>query len=319
MYKVCRSSIVLGYSSGGLSNDRRRTGFANTGLVYNQMAIFTSMRISNLLSVLVLLLLVTACGHPKGVKVFISFYAEKDLSKTKHQIEELKLPGFKELEGNKMSYGFRLDNELEGEVLDRMFTDPSQIVFAEAIDINMVYAVLPQKYEAYIELPYQYNIESKGQLAIISDVAKGNEMEAYLDSVKLANGGLPFVVHFVHRQGDVGEEMYMHVLSNEHPLELGSDLISLSIEKGEEELGPMVWLTFAEEKAAAIEKMTSENIGEYVGIIINSKVCSVPIIQSEIKGGSIQLSGKDMTQAIFKGVFYDADMDIKSIAIQVEE
>lgn len=54
---------------------------------------------------------------------------------------------------------------------------------------------------------------------------------------------------------------------------------------------PMVLIQFSDEGAQKFEKLTEENIGKPLPIILDEEVISAPIVQDKISGGSAQISG----------------------------
>lgn len=250
------------------------------------------------------------------MEVFLTFSEEKDMKLAQKKIKELELPGFYELKTENLTYGFRLNHEITGEPLNMMFEDPGQIVFAEAIDINLIFAVLPAKYKAAIE-PIDYAYGKESQIGLIKNSKIVEEIEGYLDSLDKADGGLPFIPCFLHEQNAPDDRTYVHLLSVDDQILLGDEIEHIAITK--EDWGNLVMIIFSDESASKIEKITTQNIDEYIGIIINGRVCSVPVVTDPIVEGTIQLSGEEIVESIFTGIFYKEDMDIKSIEIMVED
>lgn len=263
------------------------------------------------------LCLIIGCrSNTRGVEVFLTFYTEKDMKLAKNKIKNLELPGFYELETKSLTYGFRLNHEITGEPLGLMFDDPEQVVFAEAIDVNLILAVLPAKYMGSIS-PIDYAYGKESQIALIKDPKMVEEIKTYLDSINEVDGGLPFIPCFIKEANPVDDRTYLHLLSVDDQILLGDQIEHISITK--EDWGNLVMITFSDESASKIEEITAQNIDEYIGIVINGKVCSVPVVTDPIVGTTIQLSGEDIVENIFTGAFYDEEMGLKSIEINIED
>ncbi len=72
----------------------------------------------------------------------------------------------------------------------------------------------------------------------------------------------------------------------------GADLSKASVAFDQQKNGnPVIQLQFSEEGAEKFEKITSENIGNPLAIILDNEVISAPIVQEVISGGQAVISG----------------------------
>jgi preprotein translocase subunit SecD len=54
---------------------------------------------------------------------------------------------------------------------------------------------------------------------------------------------------------------------------------------------PVVMITFEEAAAKRFLDLTRRNIGKQITVVVNGKVISSPVIQTEVAGGVVELSG----------------------------
>lgn len=72
-----------------------------------------------------------------------------------------------------------------------------------------------------------------------------------------------------------------------------------SAKPGKDGLGhPMLDIKFTQSGAKQFAVITRQNINKQIAIIMDGKVCSAPVIRSEILGGSAQISGSFSEQEV---------------------
>lgn len=80
-------------------------------------------------------------------------------------------------------------------------------------------------------------------------------------------------------------------LVKEPAMSLGaSDILDARVSKDQEILNEYLGLTLSEKKAIEFEKITGDNIGKRLAIVVDNKVLTFPTIQAKISGGRIQIS-----------------------------
>lgn len=81
-----------------------------------------------------------------------------------------------------------------------------------------------------------------------------------------------------------------------NPILLSTDLTGADLKKAEVSFdqvasNPVVLLTFTQEGSEKFQKITKENIGKQVPILLDNEVVSAPVVQGEITGGTAQITG----------------------------
>jgi len=71
----------------------------------------------------------------------------------------------------------------------------------------------------------------------------------------------------------------------------GADLKKAEVSFDQVAANPVVVLTFSQEGSEKFQKITKENIGKNVPIVLDNEIVSAPVVQSEIIGGTAQISG----------------------------
>lgn len=84
----------------------------------------------------------------------------------------------------------------------------------------------------------------------------------------------------------------------------------------ENEMGLVIDFTMAPEAAKTWAKMTRENIGKSIGIVVDDKVFSAPTVQGEISGGKCQITGNftlaeaELFQAVLQSGYFPSPVRI---------
>jgi preprotein translocase subunit SecD len=76
----------------------------------------------------------------------------------------------------------------------------------------------------------------------------------------------------------------------------GGDLSHATVEFNAQTQAPLVGLEFTSEGADKFAKVTRENVGKPLAVILDGKVLSAPVIQGEITGGNAQITGNFSAQ-----------------------
>ncbi|MFT6820065.1 MAG: preprotein translocase subunit SecD [Myxococcota bacterium] len=87
-----------------------------------------------------------------------------------------------------------------------------------------------------------------------------------------------------------------HMLVSD-PSELGPDTVS-SARQEFTDYGPVVMVTLTPDGADAFAALTAAQVGEKIAIILDGEVVSAPIVNEEIRGGSIQIAVSDWDDAL---------------------
>lgn len=146
--------------------------------------------------------------------------------------------------------------------------------------------------------PPQGNIDENNPLvgyANSSDTAKINNY-LRLEEMKTL---IPDDMKFLWTYKPVGEDKHIHALiairsnENNEPALGGENVTSARMNFSEQNgKDPIVEMTMSLEGAQEWARITKENIGKSVAVVLDNMVYSYPTVQSEITGGRSQISGR---------------------------
>ncbi|TDQ79201.1 hypothetical protein CLV99_0633 [Sphingobacterium yanglingense] len=116
------------------------------------------------------------------------------------------------------------------------------------------------------------------------------------DSVSSTSGGFqPFTVDRVDGFYAVisftEPYPYSDVVLGDHPLVSRAEIKEAKAAVEQYQNHPIVDIEFTKEGAGKFEKLTEENIGKPIAIVVGGKVVSMPVVQGIISGGKVHISG----------------------------
>lgn len=84
---------------------------------------------------------------------------------------------------------------------------------------------------------------------------------------------------------------FQNVRLVQHPAVSKREIRKVKVDMHNHQRYPIVAIKFTKEGALNFEKVTEENIGKPLAIVIGGKVVSLPTVQQKISGGKMQISG----------------------------
>lgn len=84
---------------------------------------------------------------------------------------------------------------------------------------------------------------------------------------------------------------YSDVVLGDHPLVSRAEIKEAKAAVEQYQNHPIVDIEFSKEGAERFEKLTEENIGKPIAIVVGGKVVSMPVVQGIISGGKVHISG----------------------------
>ncbi|TDQ79182.1 hypothetical protein CLV99_0614 [Sphingobacterium yanglingense] len=84
---------------------------------------------------------------------------------------------------------------------------------------------------------------------------------------------------------------YSDVVLGDHPLVSRAEIKEAKATVEQYQNHPIVDIEFSKEGAERFEKLTEENIGKPIAIVVGGKVVSMPVVQGIISGGKVHISG----------------------------
>lgn len=84
---------------------------------------------------------------------------------------------------------------------------------------------------------------------------------------------------------------YSEVVLGDHPPVSRADIKEAKAAVEQYQNHPIVDIELTKEGAGKFEKLTEENIGKPIAIVVGGKVVSMPVVQGIISGGKVHISG----------------------------
>jgi preprotein translocase subunit SecD len=113
------------------------------------------------------------------------------------------------------------------------------------------------------------------------------EVRAVLDSASADSEQLTCV-----HQGTATRQTYEEkLIVQKKPLIDGADIKSATFQKDPLNSAPEVEVTFTARGAKRFAEVTRDHVGHRLAIIVDGKVCSAPMVQTEIAGGKAVITG----------------------------
>lgn len=124
---------------------------------------------------------------------------------------------------------------------------------------------------------------------------KKDDLQGYLNRMNAISQNVLFIpsIKEINHQGELYSEVYPCLIpTNRSTLITDRDLKSAVVEFDQQMNAHQVLITLTEKGAVKFGKLSGENVGEVLAIAINDRaVFSAPVVNGQIEGGKIFLSG----------------------------
>ncbi|MFO7614485.1 MAG: protein translocase subunit SecDF [Bacteroidales bacterium] len=183
-------------------------------------------------------------------------------------------------------------DQLKADTLDPMAEDRSFEEFARENPLNAL--LMPAYFQGEDGNYYPGQTAVVG-FAAIKDTAAINAMLRQVNSVFPRNLRLAWTVKPRDVKSDILELIALKVTSRDETAALGGDVV-VDARQDYDQFGNVeVSLSMNTEGARVWKRLTGENIGKQIAIVLDNHVYSFPVVRSEIAGGRSSISGGNMT------------------------
>ena len=189
--------------------------------------------------------------------------------------------------------------EVISSLLEQIESDTSELIspelsFEEYAQENPLNAYLtPAYYQAEDGNYYPGNTATVG-FAAIKDTARVNSLLKKVKNVFPRNLKLAWLNKPRNKDSESLELIALKVTSRDGSAALGGDVITDARQDYDQNGNVEVTLSMNSEGARVWKRLTGENIGKQVAIVLDGYVYSNPTVRSEIAGGRSSISGGDM-------------------------
>ncbi len=165
-----------------------------------------------------------------------------------------------------------------------------ELLFAETYKRSEVTSLLDKDDRFFTLLASSETDPERARLGNCSE-ADSKEVWKYLHS-KALRSRLPEDLRFVWGWKTGDDRLILYALREAQGAVPGKkDLSSINIEKSKRTDSYDLLISMSEEGAENWARMTRENVGRNIAIIIEGKVVAAPVVRSEIKHGKCMISG----------------------------
>lgn len=164
------------------------------------------------------------------------------------------------------------------------------IHFSETYKSKEVLSLLDQGDE-YFTVLSQDQVNPEGSLLGSCAESDSEELWKYLHSMEVQSR-LPKDLRFAWGwKSETGKSLLFALRESQKVAPEQKDLNSVSMQESKRKGNYDLLLTFSKEGADNWARMTKENVGRNIAIVMNGKVLAAPLVQMEITGGKCMISG----------------------------
>jgi SecD/SecF fusion protein len=191
--------------------------------------------------------------------------------------------------------GSSLVDKLESDSLD---TQSEKASFAEYAKNNPLYAYLQPAYRRNAQGQVTYSKGATVGMALIKDTSRVNNMLKKAATIFPRNLKFAWTVKAESDNPDLLELIALKVTTRDGSAPLSGDaVVDARQDFNPQDGSPEVSLTMNKEGARIWKKMTGDNIGKQLAIVLDGYVYSHPVVNGEIAGGRTSISGGKMQLA----------------------
>lgn len=193
--------------------------------------------------------------------------------------------------------GKKSDNDREETEEETEYVADAKIKFYLVADNDSAFAVIQDLSEAYPQLSdlLQYNINSRDFEVADSDKAAVDEILRQPEARRIL--GPDRTVSWLLDSFNLQDhDVYTFFLLLRPEIFTPTETIDIRFSNYDTGLScyESIDMCFGDSDAETWAKVTRDNIGRQIAIVVDGEVTSAPIVQSEITGGVAQITGHDM-------------------------